>query len=47
MGCGGAGTLEAVFMADGALMCCAVVGGPGDEVFVAGSESGAVHILEL
>ncbi|KAK9809322.1 hypothetical protein WJX73_004674 [Symbiochloris irregularis] len=41
------GTLEAVFVADGALMCCAVVGGPGDEYFVAGSEAGAVHILEL
>lgn len=42
-----AGRLESLFMADGALTCCTLVGVGGGETAVAGSESGAVHILGL
>lgn len=40
-----AGKLLGLFMADGPLTCCALVGGPGQAMVACGDESGTVHLL--
>ena len=39
------GNLEGLFVADGQLTCCTLLGSVGQPVAVAGDESGAVYVL--
>ena len=42
-----AGELEALFMADASLKCCAFAGALDETVLLAGGDGGHVHLLKL